>query len=284
MEHAIAVLCFVRNESTRQFRAAKAASWPTCCSTASNPSFMDVAQGVEDEAYESDFSLFICSIDEDPTRERTYLRRLEERGVQGVLITPVDVDDELLDDLPRRATPVVVLDRTRAGTALDHCSVSVDDVLGGRLATQHLLELGHERVAFVGGPSRLGQVADRCDVAYSTLTESGLSRDRLVDIATSALTVSQGREAGSRILGLPPELRPTAAFGANDLVAMGLLQRCVTSGLRVPQDLAIVGYDDFHFAAAASVPLTSVRQTALRARTGRGQAAPEGTSRCRSCA
>lgn len=157
---------------------------------------------------------------------------------------------------------MVIVDRTRSSTT--HCTVAVDDILGGRIAVEHLLDLGHERLAYVGGPERIGQVRDRCEGARIAISEAGHSPDRLVVVDTQALTVAEGLGAGERIAGIPAGSRPTAAFCANDLVALGLLQRCVSLGLRVPQDLAIVGYDDIDFAAAAAVPLTSVRQPRRR--------------------
>jgi LacI family transcriptional regulator len=200
----------------------------------------------------------VCNSAEDPARERRYLELLEEQRVQGVLITPVDPQNHLIDELPSRGTPVVLLDRTRAGNT--HCSVAVDDRLGGRLALDHLIELGHRRIAFIGGPERIGQVHDRHEGALASIADAGLPADTLVDMWTDALTVDEGRTAGARIAGLPAAGRPTAAFCANDLVALGLLQGCVALGLRVPDDLAVVGYDDIEFASAATVPLTSVRQ------------------------
>jgi LacI family transcriptional regulator len=138
--------------------------------------------------------------------------------------------------------------------------VAVDDVLGGRLAIDHLLDLGHERIAFVGGPKRIGQVRDRLAGARLALKDAGRSPDDLIVLGTDALVVSEGRSAGERIAGMSRASRPTAAFCANDLLALGLLQQCVTLGIKVPDELAIVGYDDIDFAAAAAVPLTSVRQ------------------------
>ncbi|MGH3926401.1 MAG: substrate-binding domain-containing protein, partial [Pseudonocardiaceae bacterium] len=173
-------------------------------------------------------------------------------------VTPVDPEDPLLDELARRGTSVIIVDRTRSGNT--HCSVAVDDVLGGRLAAEHLLDLGHERIAFVGGPERIGQVRERREGAWQALVAAGRTRDDLVVVSTDALTVAEGRSGGSRIAGMARSVRPTAAFCANDLLALGLLQQCVALGIRVPEDLAIVGYDDIEFAAGAAVPLTSVRQ------------------------
>jgi LacI family transcriptional regulator len=181
---------------------------------------------------------------------------LEQQRVEGVLITPVDADDPGLERLAGRGTPVVVVDDTWPG----HCSVSVDDVLGGDLAITHLLENGHRRIAFVGGPTSLRQVADRLEGARQAMTRGGANPEDLVVLETETLDVAHGRHAGSRLAGLPARRRPTAAFCANDLLALGLLQEATRLGIRVPEDLAIVGYDDIEFADAAAVPLSSVAQ------------------------
>jgi LacI family transcriptional regulator len=254
----MAELGFVRNEGARQLRAGGSHTLAYVMLDASNPFFTDVAQGIEDAAAEADLSLFLCNSDNRGDRELAYLNRLQQQRVQGVLITPVDPDSPTLDDIASRGTPVVIVDRTRTGET--HCSVAVDDHFGGRLAADHLLEAGHQRIAFVGGPESIGQVRDRREGALQALAAAGRPAEDLVVIETAALTVDEGRAAGERISGLPGSTRPTAAMCANDLLALGLLQQCVALGLQVPGDLAIVGYDDIVFAAAAAVPLTSVRQ------------------------
>ncbi|MFI5710540.1 LacI family DNA-binding transcriptional regulator [Kribbella sp. NPDC051620] len=258
VESAMESLGFVRNESARQLRAGSSRIIAYLMLDAGNPFFTDVARGVEEAAQKAGLSVFLCNSNEDAGREADYLDLLEQQRVQGVLITPIDPDSSRLSTLPNRGTPVVVVDR-----AIDdgeHCSVAVDDVLGGEVALSHLIELGHRRVAFVGGPNTIGQVTDRREGAQEALRKAGLPPENLVDVLTGALTVAEGRGAGQRLAGLPADRRPTAAFCANDLLALGLLQQCVSLGLRVPEDLAIVGYDDIEFAAAAAVPLTSVRQ------------------------
>ena len=255
---AMRELGFVRNESARQLRAGRSSTLAYVMLDATNPFFTDVAQGIEDAADEADLSLFLCNSDNSAARELAYLDRLEQQRVQGILVTPVSPEAPSLDTVVQRGTPVVIVDRRRSGG--DFCSVAVDDELGGELAVAHLLDLGHRRIAFVGGPDTIGQVRDRRTGAGTALEKGGLSADDLVLLETEAMTVSQGRAAGERIGGMPTSTRPTAAFCANDLLALGLLQQCVALGLRVPDDLAIVGYDDIDFAAAAAVPLTSVRQ------------------------
>lgn len=258
VERAMRELGFVRNESARQLRAGRSSVVAYVMLDATNPFFTDVAQGIEGAAEEAGLSLFICNSDQRQDREHAYLSRLQQQRVQGILITPVDPQDPALDDVARQGTPVVIVDRVRDVDT--HCSVAVDDLLGGRIAVEHLLDLGHERIAFVGGPERIGQVRDRRAGAHAALEAAGRSPDELVVLGTDALTVAEGRSAGERIAGMPRAGRPTAAFCANDLLALGLLQQCVALGLRVPDDLAIVGYDDIEFASAAAVPLTSVRQ------------------------
>jgi LacI family transcriptional regulator len=181
--------------------------------------------------------------------------------VQGVLITPIDSESPLLGQIARRGTPVVVVDRTRVGA--DLCSVSVDDTRGGRLALEHLIDLGHTRVAFVGGPVSIGQVRDRIDGARTAWDDAGLPEHGLSHLPTESLTVAEGSMAGERLVGMASRRRPSAVFCGNDLLALGVLRAALTAGLRVPDDLAIVGYDDIDFAAAAAIPLTSVRQPRL---------------------
>src|SRR4051812_19709729 len=258
VEQAMKDLGFVRNESARQLRAGRSSILAYVMLDATNPFFTDVGQGIEDAAEDSDVSLFLCNSDNRLDRELGYLIRLQEQRVQGILITPTDPAHEMLEELPRQGIPLVLVDRVREGSTL--CSVAVDDRHGGALAIAHLLDLGHERVAFVGGPSSIGQVRERLEGARRAMVTAGRAEADLVVIPIEGLTVTEGRSAGERIAGMPRARRPSAAFCANDLVALGLLQQCVAFGIRVPEDLAIVGYDDIDFAAAAAVPLTSVRQ------------------------
>lgn len=252
---AIDELGFVRNETARQLRAGRSRTIAYVVMDAANPFFNDVARGVEDAARAEGMAVYLCNSNQDAEREREYLERLREQRVQGVLITPIDPAGERLAEMPARGTPVVLVDCSARDDAM--CSVAVDDVLGGDLALTHLLETGHERIAFVGGPMTVQQVRDRHAGARAA-TERWDRPTELVSVVTSALTVAEGRSAGERLLAM--DRRPTAAFCANDLLALGLLQTMTRLGLEVPGDLAVVGYDDIVFAEAAAVPLTSVRQ------------------------
>jgi len=257
---AIAELGYVRNDSARQLRAGRSRTVAIVVLDVANPFFTDVVRGAEEAIEAAGAVLVVCNSGENADRERRHLDLLEEQRVQGVLITPVDSGrDSRLQQLVRRGTPIVLVDRGSAQQ--DLCSVAVDDVLGGRLAGEHLRQQGHTRVAFVGGPLSIPQVADR---------KRGFTRAADSDVhvvLTPNLTVAAGRRAGEQIADLPAGQRPTGVFCANDLLALGLLQEMTRRGLRVPADVAIVGYDDIDFAAAAAVPLSSVRQP--RAQLGR---------------
>ena len=254
---AIEALGFVRNESARQLRAGHSRTIGLVVLDIANPFFTDVARGVEDAVNAEGLAVILCNSDDRPEKEAAYLDVLAEQRVQGVLITPT-ADTAALDMLRLRGIPVVLLDRQAADPG--QCSVAVDDVQGGRLAADHLIERGHRRIAFVGGSSGLPQVQERHDGVEQVVLAAAGSEDALVVYSPSALTVAGGREAAEQIIGLPAARRPTAAICANDLMALGMLQEMVRHGVHVPDDFAIVGYDDIDFAAAAAVPLTSVRK------------------------
>jgi LacI family transcriptional regulator len=251
---AISELGFVRNEHARQLRAGSSRSLGYVVLDASNPFFTDVARGVEEAAQSAGLSVYLCNSNDDPQREASYLELLLEQRVQGVLITPVGTPGDRLTALTDRGMPVILVDRVATGG--DLCSVAVDDLVGGELAAAHLIEAGHTRIGFVGGPFSLPQVSDRHAGALRAIGDNGT----LLVLETEHLTVAEGRHAAERLARLPVDRRPTAVFCGNDLLALGLLQQLTAEGIRVPDDVAIVGYDDIAFAEAAAVPLSSVRQ------------------------
>lgn len=259
VQAVIAQLGFVRNESARQLRAGRSRSIGYVFLDASNPFFTDVARGVEEAAETAGLGLFLCNSNGDSRRESHYLELLQEQRVVGILITPIDYTNPQLAALGGQGIPVVVVDNPANGTG-SWCSVGVDDLLGGELAITHLLEEGHKRIGFAGGPLTLPQLADRLGGVQKALADAGRPAGNLTLLETETTTMAAGREAAQRLLGLPARRRPTALFCCNDLVALGALQQFTVEGVPVPDAVAIVGYDDIDFAAGAAVPLTSVRQ------------------------
>jgi LacI family transcriptional regulator len=222
-----------------------------------NPFFAEILRGAEGVLREKGYVLMVCSSEELTERERRYVRALEERRIDGLLITPAERDLGPLARLVGRGIPTVLLDRDGGEHQL--CSASVDDVRGGELAAAHLFDLGHRTVAFVNGPSSIRQCADRRKGARKALRRPHGQNDlSLVDVTVEALTVGQGEKAVATLLAVTP--RPTAVMCANDLLALGALKSLANAGIAVPEEMAVVGYDDVAFASMLSPSLTSVRQ------------------------
>ncbi|MFT4135651.1 LacI family DNA-binding transcriptional regulator [Microbacterium sp.] len=254
---AIDELGFVRNDAARQLRAGRSRSIGLVVPDIGNPFFAEVARGAQARAAEAGLTVLVGNSDETPSREAAHLELFREQRVNGMLVTPASDDVTGLRRVRDAGLPLVLVDRDVPGERFD--SVSVDDVEGGRLAASHLLQSGRRRIAFVGGPRSIRQVADRLQGA-----RTAVGADATLEVVElPSLTVLHGRAAGEEIATRPPARRPDAIFAANDLLAVGLLQGLVAvGGIRVPRDIALIGYDDIEFAAAALVPLSSIRQPA----------------------
>lgn len=255
---AIEELGYVRNEAARKLRAGVSATVGFVVLDGQNPFYTDVVRGAEDEATRHGIAILYGNTDEDITRERLYLDLFQEQQVRGLLIAPYGDVTSRLQRLRASGIAAVLVDRFSGDGRFS--SVSVDSVAGGRLAVEHLIDVGRRRIGFVGGPFDIRQVNDRLAGARAAAENAGAHVDLEV-IATSAMTVDEGAAAGARVLARPRREWPDALFAANDLLALGLLQSIVTDGrVRVPEDIALIGFDDIPFAAAAAVPLSSIRQ------------------------
>uniref|UniRef100_UPI003CD05A8C LacI family DNA-binding transcriptional regulator n=1 Tax=Saccharothrix mutabilis TaxID=33921 RepID=UPI003CD05A8C len=249
---AINELGFVRNDAARQLRSGTPRAIGLVVLDVGNPFFTDVARGVEDTASDAGHAVILCNSDDSAQREARHVELLAEQRVHGVLITPVDTDAPVRR-LRSRGLSVVLLDHPTDNP--DLCSVAVDDRAGGRLALTHLITEGYRRIVMVNGPENLHQARQRWAGAAEAARVAGRE---LEEVRVPALNVAAGQRVARALL--ERDVRPDAVFCANDLVALGLLQVLVREGVRVPADMAVVGYDDIDFAAAAAVPLTSVRQ------------------------
>ncbi|MCA5892256.1 LacI family transcriptional regulator [Isoptericola sp. NEAU-Y5] len=254
---AIDELEFVPNGSARQLRAGTITTAGAIVLDVANPFFTDVARGIEDRLDEAGYTLMLASSDEEPEREARYLRLFEEHGVQGVMVVPATDELDHLESLRARGLRVVLLDRPSPSDTLS--SVAVDDRAGAAAATQHLVGLGHERLAFLNGPHSIRQCADRSDGIRSALAAADMDPDEaLVEVTIRSLNADGGQAGTQRVLAL--EDRPTAMVCVNDLTALGALRSLRIAGVPVPSGMAVVGYDDVAFAGELATPLTSVRQ------------------------
>lgn len=224
-----------------------------------NPVFPALAQAMEVNATRAGLASILCNTAGSPNREADYVHMLLERRVDGMIFISSEVNDLRSD----HAHYVRLLDEgaklvfVNGGTpALHVTSVGVDERTAGRLATEHLLSLGHALIGFAAGPEYTLPTREKRAGYEAALLEAGLEpEDDLVEHA--AFTVAGGREAGRRLL--TSRKRPTGVICSNDLVAIGVLQEAAALGLRVPEELSVVGFDGV--AAAWTQPhLTSVEQ------------------------
>ncbi|WP_394248946.1 LacI family DNA-binding transcriptional regulator [Arthrobacter pityocampae] len=265
VQGAIDELGFVRNDAARQLRAGQSRTIGLVVLDVANPFFASLARAAEDCAAENGSTVVLGDSGQDAEREARYIDVFEQQRVQGMLISPVGDVGPRVEALRQRGMPVVLVDRVDAQRRCS--SVSVDDVAGGYIAVRHLLEAGRRRIAFVGTSADYRQVADRLAGARQAIEE----RDGAVleVLEADAMTVLAGRDVGERIAQRPHEELPDGIFCANDLLAIGVMQAVLLiRGLRIPEDLALIGYDDIDFSASTVVPLTSVRKpTELMGRT-----------------
>lgn len=256
---AIAELGFVPNNVARQLRRGTNDSVGLIVLDVANPFFTSVAHGAERTLADARRPLVLAHSGHSVDREGAYLDLFTEQRLSGVLIAPTGNVLDRLRRLRDRGTAIVVVDRKTG--AKEFSSVSVDDRLGGRLAAEHLVAVGRRRVAFIGGPEKLTQIRHRLGAVRAVYEEAGAGEVVHLDVPT--LDVEAGRIGARALLDMPRRERPDAVVAANDLIALGVLQALTMAGVRVPDDVAIVGYDDIEFAAAAAIPLTSVRQPAV---------------------
>lgn len=222
--------------------------------TRSEPFYTYIFLGTEFEARLHNLYVLLTTIPRDYRRGEHAPRFLRERSVDGLLIAG-KVSDVFLEEVRAMKLPTVLIDYEAEGFP----AVVIDNQGGARVAVEHLIEQGHRRIAFVAADIQHPSIAHRLEGYRIALARAGLSMDPalvLVDDEAEP-TRATGQRLGARLLALTE--RPTAAFCANDALALGVMETLLQAGLRVPDDVALVGFDDVQGAAQAPVPLTSVR-------------------------
>lgn len=256
---AIAELSFVPNASARQLRAGTITTVGAVLLDIRNPFFTDMARGIEDRIAADNYTLMLASSDEEPEREARYLKLFEEHGVSGLLVVPSTPDVEHLLQIVARGISVVLLDSPSPTPEIS--SVAVDNITGGRLAAEHLLDRGHDEITFINGPHTIRQCRDRSAGVNAAVSAAGLDPQQAIDEITIAdLDASGGESAISALLDDTGDTPPSAVFCVNDLVAIGVQRTMRRRGIEMLGQMAIVGYDDIDVASELALPLTSVRQ------------------------
>lgn len=223
--------------------------------TIANPFFTDIVRAVEDVAHQAGYAVTIHSSDQDLAREQRCLQVLCNRMVDGVLIAVVDRQASDLSPLIKRDVPVVLIDRCLDGVSLD--SVTVDTRRGAYTAVEHLIQRGYRRIGMLGGPQSVSTANDKLEGYCQALREHGLAVDDEL-ILLGDYTEASGRELARRFLDMPQP--PDAVLVANNVMTLGFFAVVREYGLRVPQEIAFIGFDDRQWASLVVPPVTMIDQ------------------------
>jgi LacI family transcriptional regulator len=218
-----------------------------------SPYFAGLIQGVEEAAFRLGYNLILCNAVEDPGREAAHLRTLIEKRIDGLILVAGAVHAQLTELLRNQSIPMVLADHRLAGVHADY--VGPDHARAGYLATRHLLDLGHRRIACVRGPADRPGCGERAHGYARALKEAGLAPDP-ANIVHTAPSSEGGFVAAQKLLAR--EVAPTAVFATSDVLALGVLCAAAEVGVPVPQALSVVGCGDLPLAAYTRPRLTTV--------------------------
>lgn len=255
IEEAIERLNFVPNNAVRIVLGGRAPATAFLLPDGGNPVFAEVARGIEDVSLAQGRVVMSCNTDGETLREQQYARALAETRIHSAIAVASGTSTDTLTML-RQAGVRVVLIGPHADPTIS--SVTVDDEQGGYLATRHVLELGHRDIAYFGGPGGTPQIDQRLRGVVQALAERGLPSDALQRIDALGSSAHERMRAAARLIEL--SRRPTAVICANDLLAIALQSVAVRRGVRIPDELSIVGYDDIESASTSPVLLTTIHQ------------------------
>lgn len=255
VEASIEALNFVRNIQAGILRSGRSPIVGMVVHDISNPFFAEAATAVEDRLREHKLLMTLSSSRASLATESQFLRSLHKFKVRGLLLSPCSDNLSVAEQIAQSGTPVVLLDAVSNSAHLS--SVAVDDVHGTHLAVQHLIEIGRRNLVFLNGPRQIRQARSRSLGARQAWEEAGLDPAQLREINCDAFNAPCAQAAATKAL---TGGHVDAFFCGNDLMALGAYNALRTIGARIPDDVAVVGFDDTAMAAQLATPLTTVRQ------------------------
>lgn len=226
----------------------------------SNLFFAEVAKGAEEMSYSLQYNVFLCNSNDMAEKDLRYINALLDRGVDGIVLTAssdlkrVEIIQSF-KEVQKAGKVLVLLDRVTDESGIT--SIALDHKLGGYLATKHLIDNGHERIGCITGPLAFDSARDRFEGYKKALDEAGLPIDMDL-VAEGKYHVESGYELSESLIARGV----TAIFASNDLIAFGIYKRARESGISIPDELSVVGFDDMYYSQLVEVPLTTIRQPA----------------------
>jgi len=227
--------------------------------TISNPFYIELAQGIEATARGLGYNIILCSTHHDLSVEKQYVEMLRSKGVDGIIFTSAHLGDPNIVSLAEESFPIVLVNRRTyhpmVKERVDY--VGVDNILGGYLAVEHLIRLGHRQIGIIGGSAESSVALERLEGGKKAHHAYNLDQRNEYFWEGDFLKES-GYQGGKRFLGLTEP--PTAIFAANDYMALGTYQAVREGGLRIPEDMALVGFNDIEFTGMKGIDLTTIGQ------------------------
>ena len=257
-EHVLSVavrLNYRPNRVARGLVTGRSHSVALIMSDIRNPFFAEVARGAEDAARAANCDLVLCNSDLDTEKEMQYVQSLAEKRVDGILMNSVSaLSRQRRDQLAAHGVPIVLLNRSAAPGPFS--TVCADNEAGGALAAKYLLDLGHRAIAHITGPRQHGNLSDRERGFLRTMQAGGKSVQPIV--LRGRFNFAGGAELTAKVLDKHPKV--TAIFAANDVMAFGAARTVLERGLKIPDDLSLIGFDNIEFSSIVYPPLTTIHQ------------------------
>jgi len=246
-------LGYTPNVVARSLRSRKTSTLGVVIADICNPFFPSVVRGIEDTARKEGYHIILCNTDEKYEREKEAIDTLIQKRVDGLLVAPVQKKIDDLLELTRHKIPLVLIGRHLDPFEIDY--VISNDVKGAFTATDYLIKKGHKRILFINGPPWISSARERMAGYKKALLENTIKFDANL-VKEDALKMEDGyRVAKKAILS---RLDFTAVFAFSDIVAFGVIKALKEKRYKIPDDVAVVGYDDIDFGVSAEVPLTTV--------------------------
>ena len=255
VEETMRVLGYQPNVVARNLRRGKTHTIGIILPDSANPYFAEVVRGIEDTSFSQGYSVILCNSDNDLEKECFYSNVLLEKQVDGIIFVAAGLSGENIHHLQDRGIPLVLVDRRVPEVEADY--VLTDNQGGGRLATRHLIDRGHRAIACIAGPEGVKLSSDRIAGYRQALEDAGIAIQPQL-ILEGDFQYQSGYHAAQGLFG--NRSAPTAIFACNDLMAIGVNRFAHEKGLRIPEQLSIVGFDDIRLAAYTHPPLTTIRQ------------------------
>lgn len=255
---AVKSLNYQLNRNARNLRKSTTSKIGVIISDIQNPFFGSVVRGIEKVTVESDYTIILGNSDENPERERRLIAMLLEEGVAGIIFVPTNVDSDSYNEFFNSGTPFVVIDRKVKRSDLD--LIVVDGYAGSQMAVEELISLGHVHISFIGGLPHLSVMQERENGYLETLRRHG------IPLEPKYLRHANNRQDGgyqSMKELLAMKAPPSAVLIANNLMTLGGLMAIHESGVKIPEGISLIGFDDMDWASSLQPPLTVVAQPAF---------------------